>query len=339
MIILGLEGSANKLAVGVLRDSEILSNERKTFITPPGQGFLPRETAEHHRKHILELIKRAMEIASVSASDIGLIAFTKGPGMGGPLQSVAFVARMLSQMWHAPIIGVNHCIAHIEMGRSVTGFTSPAVLYVSGGNTQVISFARGRYCVFGETIDIAMGNLLDRVARLLNISNDPSPGFNIEQRARSGTRYLSLPYTVKGMDVSFSGILNAVQDIIAAPPRPGRPAWTVEDICYSVQETAFSMLVEVTERVMAHCGQQSVLVVGGVGCNVRLQEMLGAMAGQRGGELGAMDQRYCIDNGAMIGYLGGVMHQAGIRHTLEDTTVTQRFRTDSVDAVWRSDTE
>ncbi|KAG9391723.1 Kae1/YgjD family [Carpediemonas membranifera] len=337
MFILGIEGSANKLAAAVLQNGNILSNERNTFITPPGQGFLPKETAEHHRKYVLDIINDALNIAKVTMKDIDLISFTKGPGMGGPLLSCAFVARMLSQMWQKPLIGVNHCIAHIEMGRLATGFADPAVLYVSGGNTQVVSFSRGRYQVFGETIDIAVGNLLDRFARLVNVPNDPSPGYNIEQLALKGKKYIPLPYSVKGMDVSFSGILNTVQEIVSGVQRPGRPddSWTVEDLCYSVQETAFSMLVEVTERAMAHCHQKSVLVVGGVGCNVRLQEMLGRMAAERGGSLGAMDQRYCIDNGAMIGYLGKVMAEAGIRHTLDDTTVTQRFRTDSVDAVWR----
>ena len=104
--------------------------------------------------------------------------------MGAPLVSVAVVARTLSKLWNVPIIGVNHCIGHIEMGRLITGAENPTVLYVSGGNTQIIAYSEQRYRIFGETIDIAVGNCLDRFARILKLSNDPSPGYNIEQLAK-----------------------------------------------------------------------------------------------------------------------------------------------------------
>ena len=84
--------------------------------------------------------------------------------------------------------------------------------------------------------------------------------------------------------------------------------YSKEDLCYSLQETLFAMLVETTERAMAHCNSKEVLLVGGVGCNVRLQEMMGIMATERGGSVCAMDDRYCIDNGAMIAYAGILMY-------------------------------
>lgn len=182
MIAIGFEGSANKIGVGVVTlDGTILSNPRHTYITPPGQGFLPRETAQHHLQHILPLVKSALETAQITPQDIDCICYTKGPGMGAPLQVSAIVVRVLSLLWKKPIVGVNHCVAHIEMGRVVTGADDPVVLYVSGGNTQVIAYSEGRYRIFGETIDIAVGNCLDRFARVLTLSNDPSPGYNIEQ--------------------------------------------------------------------------------------------------------------------------------------------------------------
>ncbi|EME29264.1 O-sialoglycoprotein endopeptidase [Galdieria sulphuraria] len=192
--------------------------------------------------------------------------------MGGPLCSVAVAARTVSQLWRKPLIPVNHCVAHIEMGRLVTGASDPVVLYVSGGNTQVISFTQGRYRIFGETIDIAVGNCLDRFARLINLSNDPSPGYQIEQMAKQGRHFIELPYIVKGMDVSFSGLLSLMEEQL--DNWLTRQGYTVADLCFSLQETVFSMLVEVTERAMAHCGQKDVLVVGGVGCNERLQSMM-----------------------------------------------------------------
>ena len=151
---------------------------------PVGAGFQPKETAEHHKAHILDVVQEALDEANVTPKEIDAIAFTKGPGMGTPLVTCAVVARMLSQLWGIPIVGVNHCIAHIEMGRLVTGAKNPVVLYVSGGNTQVIAYADRRYRIFGETIDLAVGNCLDRFARILKLSNDPSPGYNIEQLAK-----------------------------------------------------------------------------------------------------------------------------------------------------------
>lgn len=175
------------------------------------------------------------------------------------------------------------------MGRLATGIQHPTVLYVSGGNSQVIAYAGGRYRIFGEALDIAVGNCLDRFARLANISNDPAPGLNIEKLAREGKVLIEAPYTVKGMDMSFSGILTYFEEVIEILPhlklpepatvgdldeeemlrrkrKKGKTAGreklkeklpeglTLADLCFSLQETIFAMLVEVTERAMSHCG-------------------------------------------------------------------------------------
>lgn len=331
--VIGFEGSANKLGVGIVRSGVVLSNVRHTYIPPPGEGFLPRDTAKHHQRHVLAVLRRALGEASVTPADIDCVCFTKGPGMGAPLVSVAVVARTVAQLWGKPIIGVNHCIGHIEMGRVVTGAQNPTVLYVSGGNTQVIAYSQRKYRIFGETIDIAVGNCLDRFARVLKLSNDPSPGYNIEQLAKAGTQYVELPYVVKGMDVSFSGLLSYIESI--GKEKLDKGQCTAADLCYSLQETVFAMLVETTERAMAHCGSNEVLIVGGVGCNLRLQEMMGKMAEERGGRVFAIDERYCIDNGAMIAQAGWEMYCSGQVTKMEDTWVTQRFRTDEVDVTWR----
>lgn len=312
--------------------------------------------------------------AALEGHQITCLCYTRGPGMGGPLRSVAVAVRMLSQIWGGargplPILPVNHCIAHIEMGRLVTKIINPTVLYVSGGNTQVIAYLNHCYHIFGETIDIAVGNCLDRFARILGLSNDPAPGLNIELEAR---QYLQtfraehpheyppiiadIPYVVKGMDVSFSGLLTAIEDIAKSGQH------STGALCYSLQETIFSMLIEITERALAHSNSDSVLIVGGVGCNVRLQEMMRDMLAQRQptpGVLCAMDDRYCIDNGAMIAWTGLIMHQSWVAHggrpgtggarvspsllkycgpvALPLTDTTQRFRTDGVYIHWRDD--
>ncbi|KAK3169453.1 putative tRNA threonylcarbamoyladenosine biosynthesis protein kae1 [Lepraria neglecta] len=353
MISLGLEGSANKLGVGLIQHPKsggpaaILSNIRHTFVSPPGEGFLPKDTAKHHRSHVIRLVKQAIKEAGVKVEDIDCISYTRGPGMGAPLQSVAIAARTLALLWNKSLVGVNHCIGHIEMGREITGASNPVVLYVSGGNTQVIAYASQRYRIFGEALDIAVGNCLDRFARTLRISNDPAPGYNIEQMAKKGGCLVDLPYAVKGMDCSFSGILASI-DILAEKLEKrkgeGEKGWrdegtgelvTREDLCFSLQETVFAMLVEITERAMAHVGSRQVLIVGGVGSNERLQEMMGIMARDRGGSVFATDERFCIDNGIMIAHAGLLAYRTGEVTRLEDSTCTQRFRTDEVFVKWR----
>jgi len=214
-----------------------------------------------------------------------------------------------------------------------------------------LAYSQKRYRIFGETIDIAVGNCLDRFARIINLSNDPSPGFNIEQMAKKGSNYIELPYIVKGMDVSFSGLLTNIEELVTGKKnsqtkkQKGDKAGKMEvettyseaDLCYSLQETIFSMLVETTERAMAHCGSNEVLLVGGVGCNVRLQEMMQIMASERGGSVCAMDDRYCVDNGAMIAWPGLLQFLSNGKKgmPLSETTFTQRFRTDEVEVTWR----
>lgn len=220
------------------------------------------------------------------------------------------------------------------MGRLITGAKNPTVLYVSGGNTQVIAYSRKRYRIFGETIDIAVGNCLDRFARVIKLSNDPSPGYNIEQKAKKGKKFFALPYCVKGMDVSFSGILSSIEQ---KAPHLLAQGYTVEDLCYSLQETIFAMLVETTERALAHCESNEVLIVGGVGCNERLQEMMGQMCEERGAKLFATDERFCIDNGVMIAHAGAEMFRSGSEMLWKDSFITQRFRTDEVETTWRDD--
>lgn len=269
VIVIGLEGSANKIGVGIVEDGKVLCNPRRTYVTPPGQGFIPNDTAKHHQANVLGVLHQALSQANITPQQIDAIAFTKGPGMAAPLISVALVARTIAQLWDKPLVAVNHCIGHIEMGRLVTGADNPTVLYVSGGNTQIIAYLEKRYRIFGETIDMAVGNCLDRFARIVMLSNDPSPGFNIEQMAKKGKKYFPLPYCVKGMDVSFSGILTCLEERAEKLLKTGE--YTKADLCFSLQETVFAMLVETTERAMAHCGSQEVLICGGVGCNLRLQ--------------------------------------------------------------------
>jgi N6-L-threonylcarbamoyladenine synthase/protein kinase Bud32 len=224
-----------------------------------------------------------------------------------------------------PLIGVNHCVAHVEIGCFATGCHDPIVLYASGANTQVIGYLNDRYRIFGETLDIGIGNALDKFARSKNL---PHPGGPlIESTAKEGS-YIELPYTVKGMDLAFSGLVSAAKD--AKAPLP--------DVCYSLQETAFAMCVEVTERALSLAGKNEVLLVGGVGANLRLQEMLRTMCEERGAEFFVPERKYLGDNGAMIAYTGKLMLESGTVLPVESSRVNPSFRSDDVEVTWKHDT-
>ena len=323
MICLGIEGTAEKLGVGIVTDGgEILANAIKHM--PLVTGIHPREAAQHHADNMGAVLEQALDGANLDLGAIDLIAFSQGPGLGPCLRVAAVSARTLSLVNDIPLIGVNHCIGHIEIGMLLTGARDPITLYVSGGNTQIIAFDSGRYRVFGETLDIAIGNCIDQFARSAGIGN---PGGPVVEKLALDGKYIPLPYVVKGMDLSFSGIYTAAVNALAKH--------RVEDVCCGLQETAFAMITEVTERAIAHTEKREVMLAGGVAINKRLQEMIKTMAHEHGAEFFIPQKDVLGDNGAMIAWAGILRYKSGERQSLEDTAVRQRFRTDEVDVKWR----
>ena len=323
MIVLGIEGTAHTVGVGITDGKNILANVFHMYHPPQG-GIHPREAANHHAEYLPILIRNALKKANVKIEDIDGIAFSQGPGLGPCLRTVATGARLLSLKLNIPIVGVNHCIAHLEIGRFATGAEDPVMLYVSGGNTQIISYSSGRYRVFGETMDIGIGNMLDKLGIDMSL---PFPGGpKIEVLAKKKKKYLEMPYSVHGMDVSFSGLLTSAKNYLNRERK--------EDVAYSVQETAFSMLTEITERALTHLRKDEVLLAGGVARNKRLRDMLDIMCHERGAKLYVPPPELCVDNGAMIAHLGYLFLKHGVSMKVEDTGIIQRFRTDDVDIPW-----
>ncbi|WP_457612042.1 bifunctional N(6)-L-threonylcarbamoyladenine synthase/serine/threonine protein kinase [Methanocaldococcus sp.] len=323
MISLGLEGTAEKTGVGIVNDKgEVLFNKTILY-KPPKQGINPREAADHHAETFPKLIEEAFKV--VPPEEIDLISFSQGPGLGPSLRVTATAARTLALTLNKPIIGVNHCIAHVEIGKLKGKLEDPLTLYVSGGNTQVIAYVSNKYRVFGETLDIAIGNCLDQFARYVNLPHPGGP--YIEELAKKGEKLLDLPYTVKGMDIAFSGLLTAAK-------KKYDEGFRLEDIAYSLQEYAFSMLTEITERALAHTNKGEVLLVGGVAANKRLREMIKDMAEEHGVEFYVPPMDLCGDNGAMIAWLGLLMYNSGVRMKLEETKIKPYYRTDQVEVTW-----
>lgn len=316
--ILGIEGTAWNLSAALF-DHDCLALASRPY-RPLKGGIHPREAAQHHASVMKELLGEVLN----EPRDVTGIAFSQGPGLGPCLRTVATAARSLSLALGVPLVGVNHCVAHVEIGRFTTGCHDPVVLYASGANTQVIGYLNGRYRIFGETLDIGIGNALDKFARSKDFPHPGGP--HLEQLANRG-RYTELPYTVKGMDLAFSGLVSAAKESTAP----------LADVCNSLQETAFAMCVEVTERALSLTGKNEVLLVGGVGANRRLQEMLRIMCEDRGARFFVPEQKYLGDNGAMIAYTGKLMLASGLSVPVGKSVINPAFRSDDVTVTWRQD--
>lgn len=324
MIVLGIESTAHTFSASVIDDKKVLSVSSDMFTTKTG-GLIPREVAGHHAEVCDQVIQSALDKAKVSIKDVKLVSFSQSPGIGNCLQIGSIAAKTLSNNYSIPIVGVNHCIAHLEIARLLTGFSDPVMLYVSGANTQVIAYQEGRYRVFGETLDIGAGNFLDQVGRLLSLGFPA--GKIIETLAKKG-KYISLPYGVKGMDVSFGGLYTNIRNNLKK--------YNINDLCYSIQETVFSELVEVTERALAHCMKKELVVTGGVACNSRLQEMCTIMCNERGAKYKSIPNEYAVDNAAMIAWTGLLKYNSQKRSdTADELVINQRTRTEQVEVNWR----
>ncbi len=323
MIIFGLEGTAWNLSAALVNEKEVLFEKSATY-TPARGGIHPREASQHHSEHMAEVVGSVLAYARERDMKIDGIAFSQGPGLGPCLRTVATAARVLTLRFDLPLVGVNHCVAHIEVGKWQSGALDPAVIYVSGANSQVLALRQGRYRIFGETLDISVGNAIDKFARSVGLTHPGGP--KVEELAKKAKRYIPLPYTVKGMDLSFSGLSTAATE--------AAKKYDLEDVCYSLQETAFAMLVEVTERAMAHAEKKEAMLVGGVGANKRLGEMLNTMCEERGAKFFLPPRKYMGDNGSMIAYTGMIMLKSGVVTSLADSKVRPGYRTDDVEVQW-----
>jgi N6-L-threonylcarbamoyladenine synthase len=201
----------------------------------------------------------------------------------------------------------------------LTGAKNPLVLLVSGGHTMLLAFLNKQWRVFGETLDITLGQLLDQFGRSIGFA---SPcGKNIEELASSTSNYVVLPYSIKGNDVSFSGLLSATK-LIASKNK--------SDACFSLQETAFAMISEAVERALSFTEKKELLIVGGVAANKRLSEMLQAVCKRHKCKFFVVPLKYSGDCGSQICWTGLLESQVKSGTRLEETFVKQSWRLDSI---------
>lgn len=319
MLCLGIESTAHSFGVGIVNErGKILANVTSSSFKP--EGIHPAEASEHHANFAVETIKAALSKAKIKSKNINLISFSQGPGLQPCLRIGAVAARTLAQKLSVPLIGVNHCVAHIEIGKLTTKCKDPIVIYLSGGNSQIIGLSGGVYRIFGETLDIAIGNMFDKFARSLDLGFPGGPV--IDKLAEKG-RYIDLPYIVKGTDFSFSGLLTSALQKAKTNK--------LEDVCFSLVHNSFAMLTEVTERALSHTSKKEVLLTGGVAASIPLKKMMEIMCKERKAKLYSVPKEYSGDNGAMIAWNGILEYKAGSKTKLEDSEIKPKWRTDEIE--------
>lgn len=328
LLCLGIEATAHTFGVAVValvdEDCKILSNVGDIYTTEKG-GIIPVEAAKHHDNVKEKVLNDALTEAGVTLKDVDLIAYSQGPGLAPCLLRGLQLAKELARKLKKPLVPVNHCIAHLEIGRVLCKCKDPVLLYCSGANTQIISYAAGKYRIFGETLDIGIGNFIDSFARYAGLGFPGGP--KIAKLALKSNNFIELPYTVKGMDVAFSGLLTNLKQKYDKGAK-------LEDLAFSLQEHAFAMLVEVAERAMAHLKKKELLLGGGVACNKRLQEMCEIMCKEREAKSFCPPPSVLVDNAAMIAWTGILMYRTGQQISLDKTDIKPYERTDDVEVKW-----
>lgn len=336
MLCLGIESTAHTFGCSILESSlsnrnkgKILSDIRNQYRAPEGSGIHPREASRHHAQTASSVLKQSLEKAKTTMKEVDIIAYSAGPGLGPCLRVGAVIARALAAFYNKPLIPVNHALGHIELGTMITGASDPLVLLVSGGHTILVAFSEKRWRVFGETLDITIGQLIDQFGRAIGFA---SPcGGRIEQLAsQSSQNYLRLPYIVKGNDVSLSGLLTAAIKLASEPRN------ALSDICYSLQETAFAMITESVERAISFTGKRQVMIVGGVAANKRLVEMLESASERFDAKLFSCPINFAGDNAVQIAWTG-MLEYTTYKHgiSIENSFTYQSWRLDTVEVGWR----
>jgi len=319
MKVLGLEATAHTFSIGIFDGKYVLANEKDTFTTKEG-GMIPNEVAKHHVKVSEDILFRALKKANLSIEDIDLIAYSEGPGLAPCLKVGKDFAVGLSKKYKKKLLGVNHIVAHLEIGLFCTRAKDPVFLFCSGANTQVIMH-EDKYRIFGESLSIAIGNAFDKFAREIGLGFPGGP--KIEELAKKG-KYVELPYCVKGMDVDFSGIVTRAVQLY-------KKGYSKEDLCFSLQETCFAMLIEVAERALAHCEKKEVLLIGGVAANRRFSVMLDSMCKSRGVKAYTVPMEYAGDQGAMIAYQGWLERE----RVQKKFDFNPKWRIDDIKTFWK----
>ena len=310
MKILAIESSCDETAVAIVEDGKkVLSNVVFTQIdihTKYG-GVVPEIASRHHIEKITYVIDQAMKEANLTFEDIDKIAVTANPGLVGSLMVGINAAKTLGLAYNKEVIMVNHIHGHIYANYLEDDFTFPVLaLVVSGGHTELVLMKDHMdFEILGETLDDAVGESYDKVARVVKVGYPGGP--IIDKMAALGSPTYPLPHVKLGKesyDFSFSGLKSAVINLCNKLDMKGEEL-NANDLAASFQEAVIDVLCEKTIRAAKEYGAKQIIVAGGVAANKGLRAALTNEVNKVDGlRITFPSFKYCTDNAAMIGVAG-----------------------------------
>ena len=334
MTVLGIETSCDETSAAVVRDGAVLSNVISSqLIHGTYGGVVPELASRAHQRLIIQVVEKALEQGAVRKSDLDAIAATVGPGLAGALLVGLNFGKAVAYGLDIPFLAVNHMEGHLYSNFLSTDkpqypFLS---LIVSGGHTMLVFVeAPFTHRVLGQTRDDAAGEAFDKVAKMLGLAYPGGP--LIDRLAREGNpRAIAFPRSFLGegtYEFSFSGVKTSVlyylrdRGLLSSATTPvAFDQRQLADICASFQAAVVDVLVQKTTAAAKEYDVRDVAIAGGVSANSLLRSELRRETEKRGWRFFHPPLEYCMDNGAMIAYVGGMMLEQGIRSSMEQPAV------------------
>ncbi len=323
-LVLGIETSCDETGIGIVRGHTLLADAIASSVEEHARfgGVVPEVASRAHLEAMVPTMHRALADAGVTLADVDAIAVTAGPGLAGALLVGVAAAKGFALAAEKPIYGVNHLAAHVAVDTLEHGaLPAPSIaLLISGGHSSLLlidDLARG-VNPLGGTIDDAVGEAFDKVARLLGM---PFPGGPpIDRAAREGDpASIAFPRGLTGardqaahrFDFSFSGLKTAVARWVEARERTGEPV-PVNDVAAAFQEAACDVLTAKAIDACRQHGVDTLVIGGGVAANSRVRAMAAERAEKYGITVRVPRPKLCTDNGAMVAALGSHLVAAGV---------------------------
>ena len=302
--ILAIESSCDETAASVISDGVLLSNIVSTQIDVHRKygGVMPEIASRLHAENISIVIKEAMEEAKLSFEDLDAVAVTRGPGLIGALHVGLQAAKTISMLYNIPLIPVHHLAGHIYANEYVSEFKFPMLaVVVSGGNTELVLMKDHMdFEIIAETVDDAIGECYDKVARVLGL---PYPGgIPIDKLAKEGKHTYNLPTPLRGvktLNLSYSGLKTNVINLVHNLEQKGEKV-NVPDMCKSFQDVAVGLVIDRTIKAVKEYKVNQVILAGGVSANSYLREEMTKEMNKLNVEIKIPPMWCCTDNAAMI---------------------------------------
>ena len=302
--ILAIESSCDETAASVISDGVLLSNIVSTQIDVHRKygGVMPEIASRLHAENISIVIKEAMVEAKLNFVDLDAVAVTRGPGLIGALHVGLQAAKTISMLYNIPLIPVHHLAGHIYANEYVSEFKFPMLaVVVSGGNTELVLMKNHmNFEIIAETVDDAIGECYDKVARVLGL---PYPGgIPIDKFAKEGQHTYDLPTPLKGvktLNLSYSGLKTNVINLVHNLEQKGEKV-NVPDMCKSFQDVAVGLLIDRTIKAVKQYQVNQVILAGGVSANSYLRSEMTKEMNKLNVDLHIPPMWCCTDNAAMI---------------------------------------